>query len=103
MLSLTSDTFSEAVGESMPTIVKYWMKNCNPCNFLSPIMDKVAGETQGIAFFQVSVDEYPALAQRARLRGAPTVILYKEGQEVARFTGPMSYEGVMEFIEKNAK
>lgn len=102
MIELSTADFNEAINSDIPVVVKYWMAGCEPCKLLAPVMDEVAEETKGIAFFSVSVDKSPGLAQRAKMRGAPTVIMYKNGNELARFSGFINKEAVINFINKNA-
>ena len=87
-----------------PVLVDLWAEWCSPCIVLAPVLNTVIHEYQGkvlLAKVEVDEGENMKLAGRYTVRGFPTVILFRSGEEVARFSGakPLSY--LRSFIDDN--
>jgi thioredoxin 1 len=71
----------------MLKVLKFSASWCGPCKQLSPIFDQVKSEVSGVSFQDVDVDADSALAIKYNVRGVPTIIIEKNGQEVKRLVG----------------
>jgi thioredoxin 1 len=89
VITLTKDNFDERVLRSeAPVLVDYWAPWCGPCRLLGPVVEQLAAEHAGsLTVGKVNVDDDPELAERADVQGIPTVVLYRDGQPVARAVG----------------
>ena len=89
VITLTSDNFDEQVLRSeIPVVVDYWAPWCGPCRMLGPVIEQLADEHAGnLKVGKVNVDEEPALAERAGVRGIPYVVLYRDGKRAAEAVG----------------
>lgn len=69
-------------------IVDFWAEWCAPCRMLAPMFEKLAGEFAGrLKFVKVDVDASPDAPNQHGVRGIPTLILFRNGQEVDRVVG----------------
>ena len=69
-------------------LVDFWAEWCAPCIALAPALERVVDEYPGgIRLAKVEVDDNMRLAGHYRLRGFPTVILFRDGLELGRFGG----------------
>ena len=71
----------------MLKVIKFSASWCGPCKQLSPIFDQVKSEVSGVSFQDVDVDAESALSIKYNVRGVPTIIIEKDGQEVKRLVG----------------
>ncbi|MZP29625.1 DUF953 domain-containing protein [Heliobacterium undosum] len=82
---LNKDTFDDAIGEDGYAVVKFSTKWCPDCVRTEPGYKQLAESLATTARFgQVDADEQPDLAQRFGIRGIPTLIVFRDGQESDR-------------------
>jgi putative thioredoxin len=85
-------------------LVDLWAEWCGPCHFLSPVLQKVIPTYGGqVRLAKVEVDEGDnmKLAGRYGARGFPTVLLFKDGEEKARFHSAKPEHFVRQFIDEH--
>jgi thioredoxin len=92
--------FQNLSRNSNPVVVDFWAPWCGPCKMIDPTLKKLEQEYAGkVEVWKVNADEQPEVLQRLRIYGIPTVIGFKDGQEVVRQTGAANraaLEGVFE-------
>jgi putative thioredoxin len=85
-----------------PILVDFWAEWCAPCLSLSPALERVIAELEGLVLLaKVEVDDNMRLAGYYRLRGFPTVILFVEGEEIGRFHGSRASHWLREWVEEH--
>ena len=83
-------------------LVDLWADWCGPCRVLSPILEKLIPTYEGkVRLAKIEVDEggNMKIAGRYGVRGFPTVLLFKDGEEKDRFHSSKPEHFVREFIE----
>lgn len=102
-IDLNEDNFeSEVLSSSLPVLVDFWAPWCGPCRMLGPVVEELAQEkAEVLKVGKVNVDEVPGIASRYGIMAIPTLILFKEGNEVARLVGVLSKEKLLQEIEKH--
>lgn len=89
--AFTSSNFeSEVLSSKEPVLVDFWATWCGPCRMQGPIIDSMAQEGYNVG--KVDVDENPDIARRYNVMSIPTLILFRNGEEVKRFVGLQSKE-----------
>lgn len=75
----------------MLEVIKFQTPNCGPCKVIQVVLDQVAEQLKDkpVAFSVVDATQEPERAQTLNITKAPTVVVFKDGQEVHRFVGAM--------------
>jgi len=104
VIDVQDGTFEKDVlGSDKPVLVDFWAEWCAPCRMIAPTVDAVAGEFEGRAtVVKLNVDDNPATSQRYGIKGIPTLILFKNGQEAERIVGATSKDALARLLEKHA-
>lgn len=69
-------------------LVDFWAEWCGPCKMLTPVISELKEKYEGKAgIHKVNVDENSELAKEFGIRSIPTVIFFKDGQEMERVSG----------------
>lgn len=100
--NITDAQFEEMVLKSNhPVLVDFWAEWCGPCRALAPKLEEVAQELQGKAtIVKINVDENRDQASKFGVRGIPTMILFKGGENVDQLVGNVSKEAILSAITK---
>lgn len=83
----------------VPVIADFWAEWCEPCKTLSPALEKVTEEAEGaFQLVKIDVDANQELAQQYGVQGIPTVIAFRDGEEVSRFTGALPERAINDWV-----
>ena len=96
VLNITGKNFdAEVVHSQKPVLVDFWASWCGPCRMLAPIIEKIADKHPEIKFCKINVDEETSLAQKFQIVSIPTLVAFKNGQQVNSGVGLRSEEQIM--------
>lgn len=85
---ITDEQFDELAKRQGIALVDFWAPWCGPCRMQAPVLEEVAAEVGTSATIaKINVDEDRTHAGRLGIQSIPTLLLFKDGREVARFIG----------------
>lgn len=89
--ALSEANFSESVDSAPVAMVDFWAPWCGPCVAFAPTVNSLAGEYEGrVLVCKLNVDDAKQTTSGFGIESIPTVIFFKNGQEVKRITGAAS-------------
>jgi thioredoxin 1 len=88
----------EVVQSGKRVLVDFYAPWCAPCKKLSPLLDEVETE-EGIEVLKLNIDHAPEVAVNLRVRGVPTLVLYKDGEISGTKVGALSKGQLLDFVE----
>ncbi len=96
-----ADFTEVAENARVPVLVDLWAPWCGPCRMVSPAVERAAGELAGrMKAVQVNVDESPQVTARFQVRGIPTLLLLRDGREVARRVGALPADQLLAWAQQ---
>ena len=103
ILEFSEQNFEEEVLKSdKPVLVDFWATWCAPCRMMAPAIDAIAEEYAGRAKVgKLDVDENLTLTSQYRIRGVPTLLLFKGGQILEQIAGAASKEAISKLLDKH--
>ncbi len=99
-LVIKKEDFQKEVLESdVPVLVDFYATWCGPCKMLSPVIDKISEENTDIKICKIDVDEESELASEFGVMSIPTLIAFKDGEEIKRVTGVRPKQEILAMLK----
>ncbi|MDR2699772.1 MAG: thioredoxin [Nitrososphaerota archaeon] len=99
---VTDVNFEETIKSNKLVFIDFWATWCGPCRALAPTIAEIAQEYHGkVLIGKLDVDGNSATAEKFQVFSIPTMILFKDGQEVERLVGLCIKTSITATIEKH--
>jgi thioredoxin len=101
-VKVTADEFDRVIADSdVPVLVDFYADWCGPCKVMAPILDELARERLGhLLVAKLDTDANPDVSRRFGIRGIPTLILFRDGDETGREVGAVPRSSIEALIER---
>ena len=88
-IEINDNDFEEKVLNSKePVLIDFWAEWCGPCKMLTPIIDQLSDAMKGtVTVVKMNIDDNPESPSKLGIRSIPTLMLFKDGKQVASKVG----------------
>ena len=91
---------NEVIKSEKLVVIDFFATWCVPCQMLTEVLHDVEKEYEDVAeIFKVDVDENQEIAIRYEVTSMPTLVFFKDGEEVERKIGYIEREELISIIE----
>jgi thioredoxin 1 len=104
-IAVTDADFEQQVLKAeQPVLVDFWATWCGPCRMVAPVLEQIAEEADGkLTVVKMDVDQNQNTPARFGIRSIPTMLLFKDGQQVDTIIGYKPKQALLTQLGRNVE
>lgn len=100
ILQFNESSFKEALSSNKTVLVDFFATWCGPCKMIAPILQEVRDEIgEDIIIGKVDVDDNFDIARSYGIMSVPTLLLFKNGEEIKRAIGFQPKQSILDMLK----
>lgn len=100
-VQLTAANFDKHAAGDLPLVIDFWAAWCAPCHQMAPQFEAAAARIEPRARLgKLDTEAEQAIAARYAIRSIPSLVLVRNGQEIARTAGAMPTSAIVQWVEQ---
>lgn len=100
MFEGNKNNFESLINDSL-VLVDFFATWCGPCKMLAPVLEEISNDQKNIKIVKIDVDKNEELSNRFGIMSVPTLLLFKDGNLIAKQNGYMPKEELLNWINNN--
>jgi thioredoxin 1 len=98
---VTDQNFASEIGSGL-VLVDFWAPWCGPCKMIAPVLEEVDGEMgEQVKIVKLDVDENPETSAKYGVMSIPTLLVFKDGEQVDKVVGYQPKENLTSLLQNH--